>query len=546
MATVERLRECLRRHEVFVPGLPKWGDPTAGLLAGAAWDKARAMVCRDLGLSAEPGADTQRWARTLDFAYKQLAAGLSGEEAVRNEWLRIEKSPEGKDHLVLTGLEALDEPASLTALRADVEARMPVVDLPEVLLEVHSWTGCLDAFTHVSGEAPSRREDMVKSIAAVLVAQAMNVGMRPMASDHEPALALDRLFWAEQNYIRAATLTAANATLVDYHATQEIVQTWGGGELASADGLRFVVPVKTINAGPNTKYFGKGKGARGVTYYNFTSDQFTGFHGIVIPGTPKDWYYILEGLLEQETSLRPTEIVSDTAGASELAFGVFRLLGWQFSPRLADVGSSTLYRADPAAFYGRLNTMIKTRVNIGLINDHWDDLLRVAGSLQTGAVRPAELFRYLTGGGTPTPIGRALMELGKLDRSVYLASYFNDELLRRRVNTQLNRQEARHTLARKIFHGQKGELRQRYKEGQEDQLGALGLLTNVCILWNTVYTARALEQIRAEGKKIATADIARLSPLGFEWLNFLGRYNFSLPEAVREGNFRPLRTPGQR
>ncbi|MFI6296399.1 Tn3 family transposase [Nonomuraea sp. NPDC050790] len=33
------------------------------------------------------------------------------------------------------------------------------------------------------------------------------------------------------------------------------------------------------------------------------------------------------------------------------------------------------------------------------------------------------------------------------------------------------------------------------------------------MLWNTVYTARALEQIRAEGKKTATADIARLSPL---------------------------------
>ncbi|WP_431918861.1 hypothetical protein [Nonomuraea jabiensis] len=76
VATVERLRECLRRHEVFVPGLPKWGDPTAGLLAGPAWDKARAKVCRDLGLSAEPGADTQRWARTLDLAYKQLSAGL--------------------------------------------------------------------------------------------------------------------------------------------------------------------------------------------------------------------------------------------------------------------------------------------------------------------------------------------------------------------------------------------------------------------------------------------------------------------------------------
>lgn len=135
------------------------------------------------------------------------------------------------------------------------------------------------------------------------------------------------------------------------------------------------------------------------------------------------------------------------------------------------------------------------------------------------------------------------MELGKLDRSTYLACYFDDELLRRRVHTQLNRQESRHTLARKIFHGQKGELRQKYKEGQEDQLGTLGFMTNVCILWNTVYTARVLDEIRAEGKKIAAADIARLSPLGFEHFNFLGRYNFALPETIRDGALRPLRTP---
>ncbi|MEV4165176.1 Tn3 family transposase [Nonomuraea dietziae] len=101
------------------------------------------------------------------------------------------------------------------------------------------------------------------------------------------------------------------------------------------------------------------------------------------------------------------------------------------------------------------------------------------------------------------------MELGKLDRFTYLACYFDDELLRRRVHTQLNRQESRHTLARKIFHGQKGELRQKYKEGQEDQLGTLGFITNVCILWNsttaefrapTGYNLRALVAcLRQEG-----------------------------------------------
>ena len=72
----------------------------------------------------------------------------------------------------------------------------------------------------------------------------------------------------------------------------------------------------------------------------------------------------------------------------------------------------------------------------------------------------------------------------------------------------------------------------------------LGYVLNCCILWNTVYTARALEQIRGEGIRITAADVARLSPLGFDHLNFLGRYSFSLPEHLRDGQLRPLRTSG--
>jgi len=68
-----------------------------------------------------------------------------------------------------------------------------------------------------------------------------------------------------------------------------LAKIWGGSEVVSADGLRFVTPVKSTNSRANSKYFGSG---RGVTYYNFTSDQFTGFNGIVIPGTIRDSLYV--------------------------------------------------------------------------------------------------------------------------------------------------------------------------------------------------------------------------------------------------------------
>jgi TnpA family transposase len=56
-----------------------------------------------------------------------------------------------------------------------------------------------------------------------------------------------------------------------------------------------------------------------------------------------------------------------------------------------------------------------------------------------------------------------------------------------RFDTQLTVQESRHRLARKLFHGQRGELRRAYRQGQEDQLVALGLVLNAVVLWNTRY-----------------------------------------------------------
>ncbi len=64
--------------------------------------------------------------------------------------------------------------------------------------------------------------------------------------------------------------------------------------------------------------FGPG---RGVTYLNFLSNQFYGFHAVVVPGTLRDSLYILEGLLEQQTSLRPTELMTDTAGYTDIVVG---------------------------------------------------------------------------------------------------------------------------------------------------------------------------------------------------------------------------------
>ena len=125
-------------------------------------------------------------------------------------------------------------------------------------------------------------------------------------------------------------------------------------------------------------------------------------------------------------------------------------------------------------------------------------------------------------------------------KTLYLLSYLDDETYRRRILTQLNRGESRHGVARAIFHGQRGEVRQRYREGQEDQLGALGLVVNVVVLWNTLYMDAALAHLRRQDVETNPEDVARLSPLGHENINFLGRYSSALSESVARGELRPF------
>jgi Tn3 transposase DDE domain len=278
LCTLERLQESLRRRDVFVARSERWGNPRIKLLHGAHWEATRSHVCRALNRHESPEPELEILAHQLEAAYQRTAANFPTNAAVRIEPVK------GRDTLTLTGLDKLDEPPSLIKLRDEVFARLPRVDLPEVLLEIHARTGFAHAFTHVS-EGEARAADLPVSLCAVLLAEACNIGLEPVVRSDSAALTRGRLTWVQQNYIRADTLTQANATLVDTQSTIALAQAWGGGEVASADGLRFVVPIRTINAGPNRKYF---NAERGVTYYNFTSDQFTGFHAIVIPGTLRD------------------------------------------------------------------------------------------------------------------------------------------------------------------------------------------------------------------------------------------------------------------
>jgi TnpA family transposase len=144
----------------------------------------------------------------------------------------------------------------------------------------------------------------------------------------------------------------------------------------------------------------------------------------------------------------------------------------------------------------------------------------------TNQVRAYDLLRMFARGGRPTPLGQAFAEYGRIDKTLHLLSILDpiDDTYRRRLNKQFTAQESWHRPARKICHGNGGKIRQAYREGQEDQLAALGLVVNAVALWNSKYLSATVDQLRAHGIPVKDEDAARLSPLGHAHLNVLGRY----------------------
>lgn len=233
---LEQFHRMLRRREIFAKNSSKWGDPRAKLLAGEAWEQAKSTVLASLGLPEGAGEHLAARAALLDGTYREVSGRLP-------ENAQISFDDDGRLHFA--ALEPEPEPASLLGLRAAVNAMLPRVDLPEVLLEVFSWTGADQGFTSVTG-GEARLKDLPVTIAALLVAHGCNVGYTPVISGVD-ALKYGRLSHVDQTYLRLATYRAANATLIDAQAAIPLAGAWGGGLVASVDGMRFVVPVPSTH-----------------------------------------------------------------------------------------------------------------------------------------------------------------------------------------------------------------------------------------------------------------------------------------------------------
>ena len=322
----------------------------------------------------------------------------------------------------------------------------------------------------------------------------------------------DHLQEMSQWCVREETLKAANALLVDDLRSVPLSAVWGDGTVSSSDGQRFSLQASSLLGSLYPRYFGYYD--RAVTVYTHVADHHSVFHTQVIACAVREATYVLDGLLDNDTILRPKEHFVDQHGYTDQLFGLCHLLGYSLMPRLT-VSKQPLYKLDRTKHYGPLDAVFHGTVDLALIREQWDQLVRVAASLRHRTAPAHVILTRLASSAPSDRLAKALTALGQALKSLYLLRYIQDEPLRAQMQLQLNRGERRHQLARRLFFANQGAFQTGDYEEMMNKATCLSLLSNAVVVWNTVQMSRTLAQLRANGATITDEDLARVSPLAF-------------------------------
>jgi len=463
------------------------------------WQQTREQAYGRLDLPTDGQAFLARLGAELDRAARAAQRGLPGNRfaAVRDGRLKLKR----RDALLI--------PPVLRELRATIAASLPRVRIEDLLQDVDEWCGFIRAFQPLGGYQP-RGGDPHRSLLATLIAHGTNLGLAAMSHSVD-SLTADALQDTSRWFLRDATLKGANAVLVDHHHGLKFSGVWGDGRRSSSDGQRFTVERDSLLGSVYPRYFGYYD--RALQLYTHTSDQHSVYATQAISCTPREAGYVLSGILDNDTALPIREHTSDTHGFTEHLFGLCALLGIAFMPRLKDLPDQVLSRIDRDADYGALQPLLRGRVNVELILEQWDQLVRLAASLKDRLTPAHVVMQRLANANASDRLAGALTQLGRLMKTLHILRYIQEAPLRDAIQLQLNRGEFRHILAKSLFFANQGGFRSGDYEEVMNKASCLSLLSNAVLVWNTVHIACIVDQLRAAGHEVRDEDLARVSPL---------------------------------
>ena len=484
---------------IWVEGADRWRNPDEDLPGD--FEERRAEHYQALRKPLDPS----RFIDELQAEHRRELAALN-DTLPRLGWLDVAARPGGA--IRLSPLEAAPEPRNLRRLKREVERRWGTVPLIDMLKEAALRTGCLQAVTSVAGRADLDPATLAERLLLCVYAYGTNTGLRAVAAgDHhhsEDDLRYVRRRFLSAEAAQAMAVEIANAT---FAARQQAI--WGEGSTAVAsDSTHMGAFDQNIFTQWHSRY-----GGRGVLIYWHVERKSIAIHSQLLNCTASEVAAMVEGAMHHGTTMQVEGNYVDSHGQSEIGFGITRLLGFDLLPRIKRINKVRLYRpaaGEPDAF-PRLGPALTRPIRWSLIAEQYDMMIRYATAIRVGTAATEAILRRFTRAATH-PTYQAMLEVGRAQKTIFVARYLRDRDLQREIGEGLNVLESHNRGQSIILYGKGGELATNRRDEQELTVACLRVLQAALVYVNTLMLQDVLADLAWE-QALTDADRRGLTPL---------------------------------
>jgi TnpA family transposase len=521
LCVLQQLERALKCKEIWVEGAYAFRNPSQDLPANWSHEDQRLAYYGTLQHPIEATSFLDPLRHRLTQALTQFNRDLP-----RNPHVHLSASAAHEDRRVFSvaPLIAQPEPQNLGRLKDLVSQRYGMLGLLDIVLEADRLVDFTRFFTH-SGTKEVRSRDALQPLLLLdLFAEGTNTGIKRVANANQ-RYGFHELLYVRRHYFSVGALRLANAAVVNKILALRNPQLWGEGHACASDGKRFESWRQNLMTEWRSRYHGYG-----ILVYWHVETNAVCIYSPLRNFSFSEVAAMIEGLIRHDTEMRVEKNFVDSHGQSEVAFAFCNLLGGvRLMPRLKRIKDERLYLPDKgmADAFPDLAGVLSRPIRWDLIAQQYDEMVKHAVALKLGTATPEAILKRFNSYNVTHPTYKALAELGKVEKTIYLCEYLSSLELRHEVEAGLNVVERWNEANDFIRYGRQGIFATNNREQQEISALCLQLVQNCLVLINAILVEQTVAQHHLL-EQFSSDDRRALTPLFFEHVNPYGLFELDV------------------